>query len=33
VRGQNELLERGEVDLSTGEGGRVKGVGVGMRGR
>jgi hypothetical protein len=30
-KGQNKLLERGEMGFSTGEG-RVKGVRVGMRG-
>jgi hypothetical protein len=30
-KGQNELLERGAMDFSTVEGGRVKGVRVGMR--
>jgi hypothetical protein len=29
---QNELLERGAMGFSTGEGWRVKGVTVGMRG-
>jgi hypothetical protein len=31
-KGQNELLEKGTMGFSTGEGGRVKGVRVGMRG-
>jgi hypothetical protein len=31
-RGQKELLERGAMGFSTGEGWRVKGVRVGMRG-
>jgi hypothetical protein len=30
-RGQNELLERGAMGFSTGEGGRVKGMRVGLR--
>jgi hypothetical protein len=30
-KGQNELLVRGGMDLSTGEGGRIKGMRVGMR--
>jgi hypothetical protein len=30
-KGQNELLERRAMDFSTGKGGRVKGVRVGMR--
>jgi hypothetical protein len=30
-KGQNKLLGRGAMDFSTGEGGRVKGVRVGMR--
>jgi hypothetical protein len=31
-KGQNELLQRGAMAFRTGEGGRVKGVRVGMRG-
>jgi hypothetical protein len=30
-KGQNDLLGSREMDFSTGEGGRVKGVRVGMR--
>jgi hypothetical protein len=30
-KGQNELLRRGAMDFSTGEGGRVKGMRVVMR--
>jgi hypothetical protein len=30
-KGQNELLGRGAMDFSTGEGGRVKGMRVEMR--
>jgi hypothetical protein len=30
-KGQNELLRRGTIYFSTGEGGRVKGLRVGMR--
>jgi hypothetical protein len=31
-KGQKDLLEREAIGFSTGEGGRVKGVRVGMRG-
>jgi hypothetical protein len=31
-KGQNKLLVRGAMDVITGEGGRVKGIRVGMRG-